>query len=271
MSEKFAPYRAILRIRLSGALQYRAGAWAKLSTNIFWGYVRAALLVAFYRYGSGEAALTMGQAVSMIWLQQIALNLLAGFGTDFQVWSSIRSGAVGYELLRPIDLYANWYTNAAAAKLAPFLLAIAPVGLVSALTPGGLGLAPPVSIAHFLAFIFSLATGYILSLTAVCLGYAMAMDVRVGEPPANMFNLVVQIFSGGYIPLALWPDRLQPLLYWQPFAGMLDLPLRFYVGAAGVSELLRVVPLQLGWALALFWIGRTWIGRNLRRLVVQGG
>ena len=61
-------YLSILRQQMIGQMQYRAGFWAGISTHIFWGVARAAILVAFYLYGQCEADITMRQAVSMVWL-----------------------------------------------------------------------------------------------------------------------------------------------------------------------------------------------------------
>lgn len=271
MTSKIAPYWALLRQQLIAGLQFRAGLWAKLTTNIFWGYVRAVIIWAFYKYGSGSASISLQQAVGIIWLQQIALNLVSGFGMDFTVWEKIRSGNVGYELLRPLDVYAHWYANAVAVKLAPFLTAIVPVAAVALLVPGELGLMPPVSFMHLIACLFTLMTGLVLSCGTICLSYAMLMDVRVGEAPSNMMMTLIQIMAGAYLPLSLWPQWMQGFLYWQPFAGVLDLPLRFYVGAAPVSDVLRVVLIQAGWATLIIWAGRRWIGRNLKKLTMQGG
>ena len=37
-------------------------------------------------------------------------------------------------------------------------------------------------------------------------------------------------FPGLTVPLPLFPDWLQPLLYWQPFRGLADVPYRIYGG-----------------------------------------
>ena len=96
-------YLSILRQQMIGQLQYRAGFWAGTLNHIFWGVARAAILVAFYLYGQGEADITMRQAVSMVWLQQVAGSLVPGWNTDIALYTQIRSGDVAYELLRPMD------------------------------------------------------------------------------------------------------------------------------------------------------------------------
>lgn len=265
------PYLSILRKNLTGGLQYRAATWGKLLTNAFWGCARSAIIVAFYKYGSGSSALTMQQAVTMIWLQQITLNLLPGFGMDFTVWSKIVRGDVGYELLRPLDIYAHWYANAAAVRLAPFLLAVLPMSAVALLIPGDIGMSLPVSVPHLLACLLSMAGGLTVSCAAICLSYAMLMDVNVGTGPASIFMSLTQLLAGSVLPLQLWPEKLQAFMKYQPFAGMMDLPLRFYVGSERLSALPGTLLLQLFWAAALIWAGRTWIRRNLSRLTIQGG
>ena len=266
------PYFSILRKNLTGRMQYRAATWSQLLTNAFWGCARSAIIVAFYRHGSGGSALTMQQAVTMIWLQQIAMNLLPGMGgLDHAVWQKIVRGDVGYELLRPMDVYAHWYAGAAAGKLAPFLLAVIPMTLAGMLVPGEIGMGLPASPMHFLACLLTLATGLVISCAVICISYAMLMNVSAGTGPANIFMYATQILAGSVLPLQLWPERVQALMRYQPFSGMMDLPLRFFVGSEPLSALPGVLATQLVWAAVLILIGRLWIRRNLNRLTIQGG
>ena len=267
----FYAYFALFRQHLLGALEFRVGFWSKITTNIFWAYVRIAIIFAFYRYGTGEASLSLSQAVAMTWIQEIALNLLPGFGMDFTVWRKITSGDVGYDLLRPLDLYGHWYANAVAIKVAPTVLAFVPITLIGLLAPGEFALRISVSPVMFLAGLLSLTTGLLVSCAMICLCYAACMDTRLGNAPANVMMTVSQILAGSILPLQLWPDFLQPFLTYQPFAAMMDLPLRFFVGSASLSELPRVLGLQLIWGIVIVFLGRRWIHRNLRKLVMHGG
>ena len=135
-------YLSILRQQMIGQMQYRAGFWAGTLNHIFWGVARAAILVAFYLYGQGEADITMRQAVSMVWLQQVAGSLVPGWNTDIALYTQIRSGDVAYELLRPMDAYAHWYVKSLAGRLGPFLLALVPV-LGAGYTPAAIMTAVP--------------------------------------------------------------------------------------------------------------------------------
>ena len=42
-------------------------------------------------------------------------------------------------------------------------------------------------------------------------------------------------------------------------------------GSAALSELPRVLMTQAVWGALIVLLGRFWIGRNLKRLIVQGG
>ena len=264
-------YFSILRQQMIGQMQYRAGFWAGTLNHIFWGVARAAILVAFYLYGQGEADITMRQAVSMVWLQQVAGSLVPGWNTDIALYTQIRSGDVAYELLRPMDAYAHWYVKSLAGRLGPFLLVLVPVLGVGLLVPEPWGLGAPVSPLHALACLITLLSGLFTSCAMILLSYAMVLDVRVGDAPSRMAVTVAQILSGLYLPLQLWPEAMQTFLYYQPFAGMLDLPVRLYVGAQPLSRAGEIVLLQAVWTAVFVLTGRAWIGRSFKKLVIQGG
>lgn len=272
MRTTLKPYLSILRKTMTGKLQYRAATWTQLITNAFWGCARSAIIVAFYKYGSGASELTMQQAVTMVWLQQIAMNLLPGMGgLDQAVWMKIVRGDVGYELLRPMDVYSHWYVSAAAGKLSPFLLAIVPMTLAGQLVPGEIGMGTPASLCHLLACLLTLTTGLMISCAIICISYAILMNISAGTGPANIFMYTTQILAGSVLPLQLWPESIQTIMKYQPFAGMMDLPLRFFVGSEPLDSLPGVILMQLIWDAALIALGRMWIKRNLSKLTIQGG
>lgn len=264
-------YLSILRQQMIGQLQYRAGFWAGTLNHIFWGVARAAILVAFYLYGQGEADITMRQAVSMVWLQQVAGSLVPGWNTDIALYTQIRSGDVAYELLRPMDAYTHWYVRSIAGRIGTFLLELVPILGIGLLVPEPWGLGAPVSPLHALACLITLLSGLFTSCAMILLSYAMVLDVRVGDAPSRMAVTVAQILSGLYLPLQLWPEGMQTFLYYQPFAGMLDLPVRLYVGAQPLARAGEIVLLQAFWTAVFVLAGRAWIGRSFRKLVIQGG
>jgi len=102
-----SPYRAILSARFRMLLQYRAAALAGLWTQIFFGLVLLTIYEAFYRSTMLRQPMTFAEIVTYVWLGQALLAMLP-WNADAEIRAMIRSGAVAYELCRPIDLYSLW-------------------------------------------------------------------------------------------------------------------------------------------------------------------
>lgn len=268
--------RSILRINIVSMLQFRAAAWAKMTTFVFYGFIHVVLILIFYKYGANasagaDAGMSSQQAVSYTWLVQVIACIFPVMGSDSEIRSKIVNGDVGIELCRPLDLYAHWFSRAMATRLAPFLLALVPVTAVAMLLPPPYNLLPPASLPGLLAMVLCLCTGLLLSCAVICISYGLLLNLHWGDGPVNIMLVVTDVLSGSYLPLQLWPRWAQGALYLQPFAGLADIPLRFYVGTMAPELVWRSAGLQLIWIAAFIALGRLLIVRSLRRVVIQGG
>ena len=268
------PYLAIVSARFRMLLQYRAAAIAGLWTQIFFGFVLIMVYEAFYRSTDATPPLPFPQLASYVWLGQALLATLP-WNADPELRAMVRSGAVAYELCKPVDLYGLWFARALAWRTAPTLLRSVPMVIfATAVLPWlGLGewrLSPPAPAAG-LAFAVALGAAIALSCAISTLVHISLLWTVAGEGVVLLLTALVSLCSGLLIPLPLFPDRARQLLEWLPFAGVADLPYRVYTGAVATSELPLVLARQLGWTLALIALGRWLIGRGIRRLVVQGG
>jgi ABC-2 type transport system permease protein len=52
---------------------------------------------------------------------------------DEEFAQKVRDGSVAYDLLRPVDLYAFWYSHTLAYRTAPTTLRAIPLGLLATL------------------------------------------------------------------------------------------------------------------------------------------
>src|SRR5262249_40675396 len=97
------PYVATFSARFQLTLQYRAAALAGFVTQAWFGGLLIMVMAAFYGSGARAAAapISLGQAVTYIWLSQATLALLP-WGGDPDIAAAVRSGAVSYDRLRPI-------------------------------------------------------------------------------------------------------------------------------------------------------------------------
>ncbi len=270
------PYAAAFASRFLQMLQYRTAALAGFATQCWWGGIKVMVLAAFYG-GAAVAGspMSLAQAVTYTWLAQGLLALLPWLG-DPEVAQAVRTGAVAYDRLRPVDAYALWFARSAgwiAARVLPRLALMAAFAAV-ALPLAGFGdwaWQPPASLAAAAAFLASAVLALLLSTSMVML-LNIAAAAALNERGINALAApVVIVFSGNLLPLALLPDAWQLALLLQPFAGVVDIPARLYFGLMHGPQALAALGLQCFWIAALVALGHRAMHRTMRSLEVQGG
>ena len=272
------PYRALFASRFQQMFQYRGAALAGFITQCWWGGLKVMILAAFYSgsvAAASNAPMTLAQAITYTWVGQALLVLLPWF-SDPDVATAVRTGAVSYDRLRPIDFYSLWFVRAAgwiAARAVP--RAALMLGFAAVLLPL-VGLQEwswrlPANLVAGTLFMISLALALLLSSAMVMLlniASAASLNARGVNALAAAPTILL---SGNLLPLSLFPDWMQTTLLLQPFAGVLDIPLRIYFGALQGTAALCFLGVQLFWLAALIALGRWWLGRVLRSLEMQGG
>lgn len=273
----FGPYGAIVGARFRTLLQYRAAAIAGVWTQIFFGLVLIMIYEAFYLSSSGGAAaqpLSHAQVITYVWLAQSMFAMLP-WNADNDVRGMVRSGGIAYELVRPVDMYALWFSRAVAMRTAPTLLRVLPLLLFAMVLLPLVGLEewrlPPPRPLAGLAFAATLAGALLLSCAISTLINITLLWTIAGDGIVMIASTLVGFFCGLVIPLPLFPDWAQTTLAWLPFAGVGDLPFRVYSGALPLAAVPLVLAKQLGWTLIFVVFGRWLFARGLRRVVVQGG
>lgn len=274
--EYLRPYVAAFASRFLQMLQYRTAAYAGFATQCWWGGIKVMVLAAFYSStAAADAPMTLAQAITYTWLAQGLLALLPWLG-DPEVALSVRTGAVAYDRLRPVNVYALWFARSAgwiAARVLPRVALMAAFAAV-VLPLAGLGewaWQPPPDIAAGAAFVVSSVLALLLSTSLVML-LNIAAASALNERGINALAApVVIVFSGNLLPLVLLPDAWQPLLLLQPLAGVMDIPARLYFGQLAGAGALAAIGLQCIWIALVVTLGHASMTRTMRRLEVQGG
>jgi ABC-2 type transport system permease protein len=275
VSEALRPYLAVVGARYRMLLQYRAAAFAGFATQLFWGSIKLMILGAFFAVSTADVPMSLPEVVAYVWLGQALLGLLP-WTVDPELQEKMLSGGVAYELLKPVDLYGFWFARTVALRTATATLRSVPMFLAVGLLLPLLGLdawalsAPP-SWWSTLAFVVSITATVLLASAITMVLHVALIWTLSGRGFNAMMAGVVMFFSGMIVPLPLFPDWLQPLLYWQPFRGLADVPFRIYSGHIAVSEAGLEILLQLSWTAIIVAIGYAVLGYAQRRLVVQGG
>ena len=268
------PYLAVFRARFHLLLQYRAAALAGFGTQCWWGAIKIMVFAAFFR-SAATTPMTLRQAIDYVWLGQAFLTLLP-WSADPEIARMMRFGDVSYERLRPVDPYAFWFARSAARRTATPLLRAVPMivtaGLILPLL--GLdewGLSAPATVEAAALFALSMVLVVALSSAVASLMDVLTVATLSDRGVNSLAGPLTIIFSGSLIPLPLFPEWMQPVLRLQPFAGLLDTPLRIYGGHLTASDALAALGRQAVWVVLLILVGRALMARFMARLQVQGG
>lgn len=270
LHDAIRPYAALFRARARTLFSYRLAAVAGLMTQWAFGFILISVLYAFYESADAAQPMTFAQTVTYTWVGQAMLGMLP-WNIDRDTGESIRTGAVAYDLARPLDMYAYWYVRAFAMRTAPTLLKAVPMFVIATfLMPKGLAMAWPGPTA-MAAWLISVLGAVLLSAAITVLMQTTMFYTVTGDGVTRILPNVVIVLSGLVIPLPLFPDWMQTVLRYQPFSGVFSDPSLLFCGTLPAREIFRVFPLQLFWTAGFILIGRAILLRGLRKLTVAGG
>ncbi len=264
---KIKAYLSVFRMRLRMELQYLGAVIGGVFCQIFFGLILVSLYHALYA-GSPQP-IPMESIAAYVWLQQAFFRMI--LSSDGELADKIRTGAIAYDLCRPVSLYGFYYVRILAQKMVGSLLRAVPMLIFAVLLPKGWGLVPPASVPPL---VFSLL-GLVLGLLCVCAmeNISMGFTMRTLDPRGMqaMLNLLMTLMAGNILPLTLFPDSWQRVLTLLPWAQLLDAPVRLYTGQWDLPQAPRVLLLQLGWTVLLTVLGWLLWKENQKKLVLQGG
>ena len=263
-------YISLLRISIIKGLQYKTAAIAGILTQFFFGFIFIMVFEAFYDNNMNQP-IQLTQVIQMIWLQQSFLVFIMLWLRDAQLYNMITSGNIAYELLRPTKLYNFWFARLLGQRLSGAFLRCFPIIFFAALLPPPYTLQAPVSILAALLFLISITFSLLI---VVCISMFIYISIFYTHSPAGSFLFVSvfgEFFSGMPIPIPLMPRWLQIVANCLPFRYTADLPFRIYTGHIQVNEAIISIFIQIVWLLLMVGIGKLWMSKSIKNVVVLGG
>ena len=267
---KLRVWWAVFALRMRNMLQYRTAAWAGLLTQLAWGFMLVMLYQAFYRSGIRQS-IDLSQMVSYIWLQEAFMMVIMTLSRDWEIGNMVITGQVAYELCRPQDLYFVWYARLLAQRFAGAALRCGPVLLVALLLPKPFGLSLPASVAHFVLFAVTLVLAGVLLTAINMIIHTLVFKIMDLGSASLAFYGIMEFLGGSILPVPFMPAWLRTLCYCLPFRYTSDLPFRLYSGNISLQEGLVSVGIQVAWTLLFIGLGRLFLNKQLKNVVVQGG
>ncbi|NLA84355.1 MAG: ABC transporter permease [Clostridiales bacterium] len=264
-------YLSLFRIRFIHGLQYRAAAWAGVSTQFAWGSMTILMFWAFYQNSGNRFPMTFHQLSTYIWLQQAFLSLFMSWYFDNDIFESIIRGHVAYELCRPVDIYTMWFLKNMSVRLSRAVLRCMPILIAAVFLPKPFSVSPPADLTGALMFFVSISLGFLLMVAFSMLIYITAFTTISPLGIRILAVSTLEFFTGAIIPLPFFPEGLQKIMAILPFAYMQSTPFLIYIGSIMGPDILIGVLLQMIWLLMLILTGRTLMKKALKKVVIQGG
>lgn len=263
----YKAYFAFLKARFATLFQYRFAACAGLVTQLFWGMLKVMILSAFYSQTVAAQPITFSEAATFVWLGQALLQIVP-WNIDKELEAQVRTGNVVYELVRPLDLYWLWYSRSLAMRIVPTILRSIPLLVLAYLF---FDLPLPKSFLTALFFLTSLLFAALLSASITALVLISLFWTISGEGILRLIPGLTVLFTGLVIPLPLFPTWLQPFMSLQPFRGILDIPIRIYLGIIPTDTLIYYFLFQIAWMAIFIFLGKLMMQKALSRITIQGG
>jgi ABC-2 type transport system permease protein len=248
-------------------LAYRAALMAGLATNLFFGFLRAAVLVALYGSRTEVSGISIEGAITYTGITQGIIGYLSLFSW-YELMNSVYTGAIATDLLKPFNYYRFWLAQDLGRALAQLLLRGVPILVIYALV---FNITTPTSFYQWLAILISMILAWNISFSWRFLLNLSSFWVPNAVGILRFGFLVSWFFSGFLMPIRYFPEWFQQVCYLTPFPHLINTIVEIYLGVVDGPELINIVLLQICWALGLmafcYWV----LNAGIRRLVILGG
>jgi ABC-2 type transport system permease protein len=257
----------ITKLSIKRQLGYRAATVAGLITNIFFGLLRASVLIALYDNREVVEGLSVQDAMTYTGLTQAVIVYLSIFG-DYDLMRSVYQGEIAGNLLKPIPLFTFWLAQDLGRAIVGFFLRGLTIMIIYAFI---FDITYPASVPQWLALSITLILSWLISFAYRFLVNLSAFWSPDARGIGRFAFIIVMFFSGFLMPLRFFPEWVQTLAYFTPFPHMLNTVVEIYLGALTGTELINALLAQVAWAAALIVVCQIVLRLGTKRLVILGG
>lgn len=197
-------YIMMFKLKFNEGIQYRAAALSGIATQFAWGFL---LITLFNLLGTDKMA--ADDIATYFWLNQAFIALLAVWGLDGAIYMEIENGDVQYQLIKPQNIYIQWFVQGGGYRLSRTLLRCIPIIVIASLLPAPYRLNMPESVGVFGGFILSLFLGLLIQLAVGNIMAAIALKNKSSVGVRYFFAALYETFDGGNIPYVYFPAIVQ--------------------------------------------------------------
>jgi ABC-2 type transport system permease protein len=243
---------------------YRTAALAGMATNVVFGFLRCAVLLTVFAGSARVAGYDPAAAVTFVWVGQGLLDVVLAWGS-VELAERVRSGDIAIDLVRPWDLQLAMLAEDLGRAGFSMVMRFLPPMLVGA---AFFELRLPADILGWAAFAVGVWLAAVVGFGLRFLAHLSAFWLLDWRGVFGLYAVLGGLLGGLVLPVGLFPPWARVAVWCTPFPATVQVPADLLVGHGSAARLLAY---QLGWAVALLWLGRVVLRRAERVLVVQGG
>jgi len=178
-----------------------------------------------------------------------------------------RGGLINY-LLKPISYYWMQLFEELPHRVLQAFYAVLIVGCIAVVTKSNLTLIIRPETFPLIVSIFIM--GYLLSYTIKLSLAFLAFWIKEIGGISELFMIVSIIFSGGLLPIPLYPEVLKNIAHSLPFIYVGYFPVTSIQGLYSVEALLHILGMQIVWYMGILAVNRIMWVYGLRQFTAVG-
>lgn len=198
---------------------------------------------------------------------QFLISVTNSAAPMWRIDSSIRSGAIGGELIKPYSYFGKCFFEDLGNVLVYMAMSGIPVFVLSMFIMKSF---PNVSIITAFLFIISAILGLLIKyLVEFTIGLSSFWIIENRLQPLISFS--ISLFSGASIPLWFFPNWLKKIAELLPFRNIYFFPSSIITGKLTLLNIFEGISNQIFWLAMLIFVYKITWGRAVKKLEIQGG
>lgn len=254
----------ILRVSLKNSFVYRSST----IFNIFGSIIQIFICIALWKYIYKENMNQMNYMVMYTILSNI-IGLFYANELGQEISGKIVDGSFAMELIKPVNFIYLGYMKMLGKIIANIITRGLPIIIIFLpLTISNLDRIYYRQIPLALLMVIIGHVLYCLMFTLVSFIAFVCFEVW---PFNRMLSDTIRFLSGSFIPIALFPVKIQKYIEFLPFNYLYAFPLKLILNKTDGDELMGNLIILVLWLIVLFGLLRYIYNRAINRLVIQGG
>jgi ABC-2 type transport system permease protein len=261
-------FLALIRAAFQRELEHRSRTIARIFGTLVEILARISIWQAVFAGHGSMNGITLSQMITYALIGGTILSSWDATMIVREVGGTIRTGAIGSTLLRPVAYPVMLLAEQLGSRFFDWLMTSLPVIVIMGLI---YGVQPPASMGHGLLFLgFLVVSLGILMLSAILVGL-FSFWVFDAHSLEWFMRGILAVLSGGLVPIWFFPKGLAEVAHVLPFSWITYHPMAVYLGERDLMTSLLYLLAGGAWVAVLtLAVSFVW-SRACGQVVVQGG